>query len=385
MEQSNDRQELQILLIEDNSADVFLIKDHLKHSGTNFILSHCTRLSEALDLLSNPLYDVVLLDLGLPDSWGLNTLKAIKSIKMQAAVIVLTGLDDEKFALASLKEGAQDYIVKDNLNADNIIHAIKFGIERKKHQKELERLNAELESKVQERTKDLKELLATKDKFFGIIAHDLKNPFSGLIGASELLLYHGDEFDKKKLRGITELMHNSAKNIFIMLENLLEWARTQTGNISFNPEKIYVKEIVSENITNIKAFADHKGVSISTNDMNGLMLLGDRNMINTIIRNLLNNAVKFTSKEGKVKISAVKSSDSIIFSIKDSGIGIRQEDINKLFRIDVKFSRQGTASETGTGLGLILCKEFIEKHKGEIWVESKENEGSEFKFIIPVK
>lgn len=379
----DEKMTLNILLVEDNPGDVYLINNYLKTSGVDFSMLNCTRLSEAIELISNSETDVILLDLGLPDSWGLNTLKKIQNIKISAAIIVLTGLDDEKTALAALKEGAQDYIVKNNLNSDNILHAIKYGIERKKHQEDLEKLNAELELKVIERTKDLKELIATKDKFFGIIAHDLKNPFSGLLGASELLSNYADNFDTNKIKNICEHLHSSAKNVYAMLENLLEWARTQTGGISFNPEDIIIKEIISENFSYIQSFADNKKINLSSDDLNGLQIKGDRNMLNTIIRNLLNNAIKFTPEGGKVIVNVRENINYLIFSIKDTGVGIPQKDIDKLFRIDVKYSRSGTANESGTGLGLILCKEFVERHNGTIWVESIVNKGSEFKFTIP--
>jgi two-component system, sensor histidine kinase and response regulator len=380
----NGKDSLNILIIEDNPADVYLIKDYLKSSEIKFSITHCERLSEAIEQLCKPIYDVVLLDLGLPDSWGLNTLRKIQNFKISAAVIVLTGLDDEQTASRALNEGAQDYIVKNKINTDYILHAIKYGIERKKHQLELEKLNAELEQKVIERTKVLKELIVTKDKFFGIIAHDLKNPFTGLLGASEILSKNADSFDSKGIQEMSSILHSSAKNIYAMLENLLEWARTQTGNINYNPENINITQIISENFKYIKIFADNKNIKLSSEVLQGLNVTADKNMINTILRNLLNNAVKFTKKGGNVIISAMKIENNIIFSVKDSGIGIPQKDIDKLFRIDIKYSNRGTNDETGTGLGLILCKEFVEKHNGQIWVESTQDKGTEFKFTIPV-
>jgi two-component system, sensor histidine kinase and response regulator len=376
---------LNILVVEDNPADVYLINDYLKSSGLNYTITHCTRLAEVIDLLSHPGYDAILLDLGLPDSWGLSTLRKIQQLKIMSAVIVLTGLDDEETALAALKEGAQDYIVKDKLNSENIIHSIKYGIERKKHQEELQKLNAELEQKVLDRTRDLKELIATKDKFFGIIAHDLKNPFSGLLGASEILFKYTEAYDKENIKKLSELLHSSAKNVYAMLENLLEWSRTQTGSIDFKPEEIIVRDIVTENFANIQTFAFTKKIKLTSEVKNGLQVNGDRNMLNTILRNLLNNAIKFTHNGGKVSVNAIKTNEHITFNVKDNGVGIPQEDIGKLFRIDIKYSNRGTSDETGTGLGLLLCKEFVEKHNGKIWVESVINEGSEFKFTIPVK
>jgi signal transduction histidine kinase len=388
---------LQILLVEDNPGDVYIIKDLLKSSLTGFNIQISSKLADAIKTSVEHEFDVILLDLGLPDSVGLETLRKIQSLKLKAPVVVMTGLDDVEVALTSLKEGAQDYLVKNYLTSDIILRAIRYGIERKKlfievteAKEALQKLNEELDHKVQMRTlelekyaTDLKDLIATKDKFFGIIAHDLKNPFSGLMAASELLISYADQLDLEHIKEISSLVNDSARHGHALLENLLEWSRSQTGRIEFIPQKLKIKELAEENIANLKSQLMNKNIVMRCEIAEDLEVMADKDMINTVLRNLLNNAVKFTPKGGKVSVMARKLPHDITISVKDTGIGISKANISKLFRIDIKFNKQGTEQEIGTGLGLLLCKEFVEKHGGKIWVESRLNKGSDFNFTIP--
>jgi len=231
----------------------------------------------------------------------------------------------------------------------------------------------------------LKELNATKDKFFNIIAHDLKNPFTSLIGSSELLFYNINQLNNEKIIQLAKILNDSAKSGYAILQNLLDWSRSQTGLLNFNPEKINLKNLIDENILNLEQFSANKEIEMHSTVKETLFIIADKNMIKTILRNLLSNAVKFSYRSGKVFVSAVAGQDKVTISVKDDGIGIPKEDIEKIFRIDANYSVPGTENEQGTGLGLKLSKEFIEKQGGKIWVESTENKGSVFKFSIPIK
>ncbi len=232
-------------------------------------------------------------------------------------------------------------------------------------------------------TTELKDLNATKDKFFGIIAHDLRNPFTSLLGSSELLYNHAYTYDKAKIKEFSRLLNESAKQGYALLENLLEWSKSQTGRISFDPQQLNIQEIITLSIRNIEMMIKNKNIQFESVIIGDNQVFADPNMLTTILRNLLINAVKFTHQGGKISVIVQPGNDKKIFCIKDNGIGIPKQDIDKLFRIDVKYSQVGTAKERGTGLGLLLCKEFVEKHGGTIWVESKSGKGSEFKFTIP--
>jgi PAS domain S-box-containing protein len=231
----------------------------------------------------------------------------------------------------------------------------------------------------------LKELNATKDKFFNIIAHDLKNPFTSLIGSSELLFYNIDQLNHEKITQLAKILNDSAKSGYAILQNLLDWSRSQTGLLNFKPEKINLKNLVDENILNLEQFSANKEIEMHSTVKETIFIFADKNMIKTILRNLLSNAVKFSFRSGKVFVNAVEGQDKVTISVKDDGIGIPEEDIEKIFRIDANYVVPGTENEQGTGLGLKLSKEFVEKQGGKIWVESTENQGSVFKFSIPVK
>jgi PAS domain S-box-containing protein len=231
---------------------------------------------------------------------------------------------------------------------------------------------------------DLKHLNATKDKFFRIIAHDLKNPFSILLGASEVLLNSAEEYDINSVKEFSSILYHAAKSGYTLLENLLEWSKSQTGSLTFKPQVINAKELVAENISSMQLYTTTKSLKLDSQIEGDIEVFADRDMLNTILRNLLNNAIKFSHKDGIITIRSERSTSETTITVKDTGIGINPDDIDKLFRIDVKYTNRGTAQERGTGLGLILCKEFVEKHGGKIWVESEFGKGCEFKFTIPL-
>lgn len=580
---------LRILLIEDNPGDIILIRELLKLSGARFRLANAMSVTDSLEMLKSESYDVILLDLGLPDSSGLQTLKEYVSLDYGPPVVVMTGLDDEDTALSSLRFGAQDYLVKSRFGSENILRAIKYSIERKKlenlrkrnsyqlsvlsdvtaalyrsedvstvyglicnsirllapgthvasveyinrktyrlencgnisswsgefkkiagidfekmilkvsdqktgilelfrdgkmhlveggfhellggrvtekkaraleeftgmqyvyvtgflhndtyyggiiifsaetliedaiklietlstqaslaihrmiiqrnlisSENKYQKLAEELEEKVRDRTSELenankqllvseaqlKELNATKDKFFNIVAHDLKNPFTSLLGATELLFNNIQNMDREKIRKLAQILNDSAKSGYSILLNLLDWSRSQTGTIKINLQKINISKLIEESIADVHLSALDKEITIDSDVSNDIMIIADRNMVNTILRNLISNSIKFTNRGGRVRITGKIKNHDVVVSVKDNGIGISQENISKLFRIDSKFSRPGTDKETGTGLGLKLSREFVEKLGGKIWAESAENQGSEFTFTLPLR
>jgi two-component system, sensor histidine kinase and response regulator len=591
-----------ILLVEDNPGDVLIIRELLNSSGIVFHLTQVSTLKETLFLCAGNNYDVILLDLGLPDSVGMETLKKIQLFNFKSPVVVMTGLDDEDSALEALREGAQDYLVKNRLTTEGVIRGIKYGIERKKiqdllkknasqfallssatalinecdeissiysvtcnhiskliekagviaiefgpqlkfhfagieciepwidqikqftgfnasqngtqisHQntgmfdlvnvgklhkiddtlletfkagispehnndtfplkclniyqigfarasnifggvfifsgdligndeisiietisnqvslclqrkiieKELKssedryrKLSQELDIKVRERTRELetsnynlnqelverqiaeealkkseirlKELNATKDKFFSIIAHDMKNPFTSLLGSTELLSGNINNLDPEGIKKLVQILSDSAKSGYAILQNLLDWSRSQTGMITYNPERFDLKNLIDVNISVLMISAAKKEINLFSGVEEAMIIYADKNLINTVLRNLISNAIKFTQRFGTVEVNALLKGYEVIISVKDTGIGIAEENIEKLFRIDIKYTRPGTDKEQGTGLGLKLCKEFVELQNGRIWVESVVNKGSEFLFSIPLK
>ncbi len=239
------------------------------------------------------------------------------------------------------------------------------------------------QKKAEESEVKLRELNLTKDKFFSIIAHDLKSPFNSIMGFSELLLEQVRLKDYEGIDKYAGIIWHSSRRAMSLLTNLLEWVRTQTGKIEFNPEFFELVNYIKENVVFYDDIAVQKSITINMDIPHKLIVFADKQMINTVMRNLISNAIKFTREGGEVIISTRKTPKETIVSVRDNGLGIAPDRMEKLFRIDTNVSTPGTNKEKGTGLGLILCKEFVEKHGGSIWVESEEGKGSTFSFTLP--
>lgn len=240
------------------------------------------------------------------------------------------------------------------------------------------------EKKLQEQTELLHELNTTKDKFFAIIAHDLKGPFGSILGITELLVkeYHTLTEDDR-IESI-RLLDRSAQNTYKLLENLLEWARLQRGNVEVKKERLVLSNLVNESVEPCLTNAAKKELIVNMDIENDFTVFADENSIKTIIRNLLNNAIKYTPNGGLIHVNAIQNGQFIEISIRDNGIGMSPTVREKLFRIEESQSRMGTNCEPGTGLGLILCKDILTKNDGDIWVESEKGKGSVFTFSIPL-
>lgn len=217
-----------------------------------------------------------------------------------------------------------------------------------------------------------------KDKFYAIIAHDLRGPFNGFLGLTELLAEDINDMSNDEIKFASTNMRSSAKNLLALLENLLEWTRMEQNTVPFDPDDHPLRDTVLNSIITLHDIAAKKEIKIDTQIPSDQTVFADKNMFQGIIRNIVLNALKFTPKQGSVLIKTKESNAHLIISVQDSGIGMPQSLINDLFKLDAKISRIGTDNEPSTGLGLILCKEFIEKHNGKIWVESEEGKGSTF-------
>lgn len=230
---------------------------------------------------------------------------------------------------------------------------------------------------------NLSELNATKDKFFSIIAHDLRSPFHNIVGFSNLLVRDAFAKNYERIEKYADIIQDSSIRAMELLKNLLEWSRSQTGRMEFSPEKLQVDEFIDGVIRSMILPAQFKNISICTNIPSNLTVSADKEMLSAILRNLISNAIKFTNPEGAIVVAASQRKNEVLISVTDNGVGIEEDEIWKLFRIDQNHSTSGTHNEKGTGLGLILCKEFVDKHGGRIWAESKAGKGSLFCFTIP--
>ncbi len=244
---------------------------------------------------------------------------------------------------------------------------------------QLDKLNKQLA----ESEKKLMELNASKDKLFSIIAHDLKGPFQPLLGMSEILANEHHLLNENEREKFVKEIHGLLKNQFKLVDNILDWARMQTGKLQFNPVKINLSKKVNEVISILNANALIKNISVSNNVESNVIVFSDSYMLQSILQNLISNAIKFTNGNGKISISSLDSNGTCEISVADNGMGISDEGMKKIFRIDTQHSTLGTENEKGTGLGLIICKEMVEKNNGKIWVESKMGSGSRFYFTLP--
>ncbi len=288
---------------------------------------------------------------------------------------------------ALVEERTKQINIKNNLLMKRTNDLNETNVLLEERQEQIEEQTEELLVQKEELTRindELNQLNATKDKFFSIIAHDIKNPFNTILGFAELLKANFKKWTEEKKLKTVNVLYDTSRNLYALLENLLQWSRSQRGAIEFEPEMSNLKEQIESMFTLLKDSADEKQIKLEI-DMpdEGLMVYSDIHMLHTIIRNLLSNAIKFTFPGGTIKIAVERNDKYLTIKVIDNGVGMTQDVLDMLFRIDSHYTTSGTNNERGTGLGLILCKEFITKHGGEIHAESHEGHGSTFIFTLP--
>jgi PAS domain S-box-containing protein len=255
-----------------------------------------------------------------------------------------------------------------------LLAGIVFDITKKK----------EAEQTLMESEKKLRELVATKDRFFSILAQDLKSPFNILLGFSDVLHVSSQKGDYQKTELYAGLIHETAQQTYSLLENLLEWSNSQRGKTQFEPAIIDLKPLIDDTTKLLQNIAETKNITLENKISSNIVAFADGNMLTTVVRNLVSNAIKFTNPGGIIKIEALFDDTKTDILITDNGIGMEKEVLDKLFKIEHSVSTPGTNDETGTGLGLILCKELIDKHNGSIQVESSLGKGSCFTISLPM-
>ncbi|WP_269745166.1 PAS domain-containing sensor histidine kinase [Desulfonatronovibrio magnus] len=231
--------------------------------------------------------------------------------------------------------------------------------------------------------KQLQKVNAEKDKLFSIIAHDLKSPMAGVCATSKILAQEAEVLSRKDISIISAEMHKSTENALDLLNDLMQWARISQGGMDFSPEECSLDELARSSLYTAQDVAKKKGITISCNVPQDIEVLADQPMINAVIRNITFNSVKFTNPDGNISVTARKAGSNVEVCVQDDGIGMDEAIISKIFSIDKSKSQYGTNGEKGTGLGLILCKEFVEKHGGKIWVESGPGKGTKVFFTLP--
>jgi signal transduction histidine kinase len=239
-------------------------------------------------------------------------------------------------------------------------------------------------NQINQKNEALRKLNATKDKLFSIIGHDLKNPFHNMFMMNELLIRNADTYTPEKIREFASQVQTTIESGSELLENLLKWARIQKGALEPQREEVKPSRVIREVKDLCLPMAEAKNIQLEVHQEADPLVLVDKEMIKTVIRNLVTNAIKYTYTQGSVKVTTNQQENSLLFTVSDTGMGIPPEYLDHLFDIDCELSQEGTEKEKGTGLGLVLCKEFVEKHGGTIWVESEPGQGSAFHFTLPI-
>ncbi|MBF0352304.1 MAG: hybrid sensor histidine kinase/response regulator [SAR324 cluster bacterium] len=361
---------LNILIVDDTPANLKVLSDMLK--DFNFKVRPVPSGKLALHAAEKEPPDLIILDIMMPEMDGYEVCRRLKENEKlkEIPVIFISALNETKDIVKGFIAGGTDYITKP------------FQIEEVKARVDMHLKVHFLQLELQKNAIKLQELNAMKDRFFSIIAHDLKNPLSGIAGVSAMMMKQSQTMKEEKKNQLIQMIHESAQNSFNLLENLLLWARSQKDELKFNPVTLDLSKMIHDCTAFLENMAQHKHIELLHELKESCNAVADYDMILTVIRNLISNAIKFTEPNGTITISCEESADSMILSVKDSGIGMQPEDLEKLFNLDT-VSKIGTSKEKGSGLGLVLCKEFVEKNGGKIWVNSEFQKGSEFFFSLP--
>ncbi len=370
--------EIRVLLVEDDFLVCEEIARSIKKAG--FIKAGIASNGEkAIEMALELKPDVILMDIKMPKMNGLQAAAIIQE-KIPTPIVILTAHESIDYVQSAGESGVGAYLTKPPKSED-IERAILIAMARHDDLMKSRRLIAELE----ETKSELAEMNASKDRFFSILAHDLKTPFSALIGLSQIMVDDFEELDQDEVKDFINSINMTSKAVYGFLENLLNWARIQTGRMDYDPEYFILGQLISPILGLLRSAIDKKEIVFSLELPENLGIFADRNMIETVIRNLLSNAIKFTPAKGNITISASEQDHGVVIRVKDTGIGMDEEKVGNLFRLDKNISSLGTDQEEGTGLGLILCKDMVEKNGGMISVESAPGEGSEFIIKFPPK
>lgn len=353
-----------ILIVDDTLQNIQVLGNILYEKGYNINIS--TSGAHALQSANSEAPDLILLDIQMPVMDGFEVCRQLKtdSKTKDIPVIFLTAVADSENILHGFELGAVDYITKP-FNVAELSMRVATHVDLKLSKEKLIELNA------------------TKDKFFSIIAHDLKNPFAGLLSSCELMQRSIVNQDLEKIKKYADSIQGASKDAYKLLENLLSWSRLQMGKFEVKKEKFNICSHINDALISLQYLFNEKEISMVVNCDENTETYFDIEMFKAIIRNFVTNAIKFSNKGKEIQINVIDSEEKYFkISVQDTGVGISKKNLTRLFRIDVSHSTPGTNDERGTGLGLLLCKEFAEKNNSEIFVESEEGKGSTFGFTV---
>ncbi len=360
-----------ILIVDDDPGNLGILGNILGKNTNALIFTQDG--ATALASIENERPDIILLDIMMPEMDGFEVCRRLKQDATLAdiPIIFLTAKTEKDDIIAGLKLGAVDYVTKP-FNKEELLTRVNTHLELQAKKEELRKAFAEKE-----------EAVVTKDKLLSIIGHDLSSIFNGLQGLAKLLINEGTQPDLKEREKNIQMLMQAATDGYDLLTNLLNWSSSQTGKLQAYPTTIALRDLISRNVKLQQDKAACKGIEIVANVDENLSVFADRNMLDTVLRNLISNAIKFTETSGTVRVTA-KRDNLVEISVADTGIGIKPENIDKLFQVNIAHT-YGTAGERGNGFGLALCKELVEKCGGTIGVESEVGKGSRFYVRLKAK
>jgi two-component system sensor histidine kinase/response regulator len=390
-----------ILYVDDEENNLLVFKSSFRRYYDIYVSKSG---AEGIEILKEHDIAVIITDQRMPGMTGVEFLKQLPQ-DLLAIRMVLTGFTDVAAIIDAINSGkVYRYITKPwdknelKITIDNALEALSLRKNNQELIHELKETNEQLEGKVIERTRELEEALAainvqkheleelnaTKDKFFSIVAHDLRTPVSSLAGFSSMLSKYGDQMSPEEISKFSKDLHKSVKNALSLVENLLTWARTQMDKMDHSPSVVNINTVVKETVEQMSSSAGSKNIRLQENIAANLQIFADENHLRLILRNLVSNAIKFTPEGGSITISTSQAAEGQAeITVEDTGVGMDESRLSRLFKIGEANSTNGTAGEKGTGLGLVLCKEFVEKNSGSIAVRSTEGSGTTFTIQLP--
>ena len=355
-----------ILIVDDIPTNIQVLGSVLRKAG--YEVAFTDNGLDAIKKARSIKYDLILLDIMMPQMDGFEVCKILKSHPESddIPIIFLTAKTDSESLVKGFELGAVDYLTKP-FKSPELLARVKTHISLKYTQEELSKSNA------------------MKDKLFSIIAHDLRGPVGNFGSAVGVLIENIEYFDKNTLQETLVELKKSAIGAYELLQNLLKWARSQNNTIEFSATPLNLQMILTETLELLNNSAKQKNIDFSTQIEDDMLVFADENMVKTILRNLISNAIKFSNNYSRVEVVGYKKSQFAEIVIKDHGVGIKKDDLKRIFSFHEYFTTYGTANEKGTGLGLNLCKDFVERNGGKIWVESAEGIGSNMYFTLPLE
>ncbi|MEH2237043.1 hybrid sensor histidine kinase/response regulator [Nostoc sp.] len=378
---------VKILLVEDNLSYARLLQEFLMQvQSQEFTLVHVKRLGEALQELTQCNYDVILLDLSLPDSQGLLSLPPLIDQVPNIPIVVLTNTNDEEVAIEAVRQGAQDYLIKRQVNSDVLVRSLRYAIERKQLLESLRTVNETLQIRVEERTAELvkaNEINQLKSEFVSMFSHDIRNPLNTILLAAGFLQNYDEKLTKEKKLNHLQMIRSAIKNMGQLLDEVSFIGKADSGKLRSQVIRLDLEAFCRQLVEEVRLMAGEKHLTLVFASFGQLgEALWDKSLLRHIFSNLLTNAIKYSLPDGIVRFELIGEKKTVIFRIQDWGIGIPKEDQKRLFQPFQRADNVGTIP--GTGLGLAIAKKAVEAHGGEIIVNSQLGVGTTFTVTLPL-